>query len=198
MGFTPKRAALLNMPSGVTSILTTLGCGYAIRRTPGHHRWFWISFCALLGTMGAGLMSFVSPSNHAGLLIGIWLVNAITATLPMIYHYVSANVSGHTKRSVASNLLAMCFGLGNIAGPQSFQAGDAPKYTKAKVAAMSSMAAVAVLIWLLVLYYIWENRRRDWKGGENTVPREEEDVDENEELWAGLTDRKNKGWRYVY
>lgn len=206
MGFSPKSAALLNMPSGLVAILSTLSAGYAIRVTPGHHRWLWISLCALLAAVGAALMSFLPPSNKPGILIGIWLVNAITATFPMAFHYMSVNVSGHTKRSFASNILPVCFGIGSIIGPQSFQARDAPEYAPAKIAALVTVATVALLMCVLALYYVWENRRRNIRDadtgegerGGSTEERLGGRRETSDEVWAGLTDRKNKRWRYVY
>ena len=39
----PKKAALMNMPSGVVSIFFTLLVGFGIRRSS--HRWLWILAC---------------------------------------------------------------------------------------------------------------------------------------------------------
>jgi hypothetical protein len=41
----PKKAALLNMPSGVISIFFTLLVGYGIRKQS--HRWAWIIVCII-------------------------------------------------------------------------------------------------------------------------------------------------------
>jgi hypothetical protein len=74
-GFTSKEAALLNMPSGIVSIVALMGSTYII--TKGYQRWFAI-ICALLVTLlGACLMCFAPKNNHAALLIGIYLVNAV-------------------------------------------------------------------------------------------------------------------------
>ncbi|KAF1997590.1 putative MFS transporter [Amniculicola lignicola CBS 123094] len=195
MGFTSKQAALLNMPAGIVSITSVLVASFGIRYTPGGHRYFWISLCALTAALGAGFVSFLPRHNKAGLLAGIWLINAITATLPMVYHYLSVNIGGHTKRSFTANLVAVCFGIGNIIGPQSFRAKDAPEYTPAKIVAMATEVATAVLMFLLAGYYVWENRRRDrlQAGGEGG------EVEESErEAWKGETDRRNSRWRYMY
>lgn len=129
VGFNPKQAALLNAPSGVVSIVSTLLAGYLVRS--GGRRWIWIPVCISPAIVGGALMSFVR--GKGGVLSGVWSVNTTVATLPMIYQWLSANVAGHTKRPFAMALLAGSFNVGNIIGPQTFQARDAPQYIPAKV-----------------------------------------------------------------
>lgn len=45
LGYNPKQAALMNMPSGVVSIFFTLLVGYGIRKQS--HRWAWIVVCLI-------------------------------------------------------------------------------------------------------------------------------------------------------
>lgn len=79
----PKKAALLNMPSGVVSIFFTLLVGYGIRKQS--HRWAWIITCIIPAIIGGALMSFLPKSNKSGLLAGIYLVNAVVAPLTIFY-----------------------------------------------------------------------------------------------------------------
>ncbi|KAF7585453.1 hypothetical protein BBP40_010886, partial [Aspergillus hancockii] len=142
-GFTPPHSALLNTPSGLISIFFTLAVGIGIRRTS--HRWAWFLFCTLPGITGGALMSFLPQRNKPGILIGIYLVNAIVATLPILYQWTMANCAGHTKRAFASALVAGSFSVGNIIGPQTFQARDAPGYRPAKIAVLATQAGAGVL-----------------------------------------------------
>ncbi|KAF2730154.1 putative MFS transporter [Polyplosphaeria fusca] len=197
MGYTSKQAALLNMPGGLVSLTIVFAAAAAIRNTPGGHRWFWISACALLASLGAALTSFLppSPSHKPGLLVGIWLINAITPTLPLMYHYASVNVSGHTKRSFAANAIAVGFGLGNIVGPQMFRAQDAPVYRGAKIGTLGTEAGTAVCVCVLAFWYRWENGRRGRVTENEAEDRREESGNEG---WEGLTDWEDRGWRYCY
>lgn len=106
-------------------------------------------------------MSFLPNWDKAGLLIGVYLVNAIVAPLPVIYQWTAANCAGYTKRAFASALVAGSFSVGNIIGPQTFQVRDAPDYRPAKIAVLATQAAAAVLSVVLFGYYVWENKRRD-------------------------------------
>ncbi|KAJ5489542.1 hypothetical protein N7539_004432 [Penicillium diatomitis] len=162
-GFPGPISALLNTPGGIVSIFFTLLVGFGIRRTS--HRWAWNVLCTIPGIAGGALMSFLPKDNKAGVLIGIYLVNAIVATLPILYQWTMANCAGHTKRAFASALVAGSFSVGNIIGPQTFQARDAPEYKPAKIAVLATQAAAAVLSVVLFVYYLWENRRRDQKKG---------------------------------
>ncbi|GAB1195904.1 hypothetical protein APSETT444_005169 [Aspergillus pseudonomiae] len=189
-GFSPPHSALLNTPSGIVSIFFTLAVGIGIRRVS--HRWAWFVFCTIPGIIGGALMSFLPKHNKAGVLIGIYLVNAIVATLPILYQWTMANCAGHTKRAFASALVAGSFSVGNIIGPQTFQARDAPEYRPAKIAVLATQAAAGTLAFVLFLYYTWENRRREKTVGEG----DEEVIDETK--WAGLTDKENRWFRYVY
>ncbi|KAE8153036.1 putative allantoate permease [Aspergillus avenaceus] len=191
-GFGGPISALLNMPSGVVSIFFTLLVGFGIRRAS--NRWAWVFICSIPGIIGGGLLSFLPKTNRAGVLIGIYLVNAIVAPLPVIYHWTAANCAGHTKRAFASALVAGSFSIGNIIGPQTFQARDAPEYRPAKIAVLATQAAAAVLAVVLWQYYIWENKRRDRVQEAQTDDESVTDA----KAWGGLTDKENKGFRYVY
>jgi hypothetical protein len=87
MGFSSKRAALLNMPMGVVGIVTNLAVGFGIRHTS--NRWAWAvavtirkfgltNMRALLtplaGTIGAALLSFLKQPNLPGSLAGLYMI----------------------------------------------------------------------------------------------------------------------------
>ena len=135
-------------------------------------------------------MSFAPSSNRAALLAGIYLVNSITAVLPVIYQWTAANVAGQTKRVVSVALIAGSFSVGNIIGPQTFQAKDAPQYIPAKITVLATQAAAGVIAFVLFLYYVWANRRK----GLTLVVEEQS----QQELWDGRTDKEDKSFRYVY
>jgi sugar phosphate permease len=74
-GYTSKESALLNMPSGVVSILSILLSTYAVAR--GYSRWLAIDLLLVPTLLGSCLMSFLPESNQAGLLVGIYMVNTV-------------------------------------------------------------------------------------------------------------------------
>ena len=182
------------MPSGIVSIASTLIVGYGIRRTS--NRWAWIAACCVPGILGGGLMSF-DTGNKAGQLAGIYLVNAITATLIVIYQWTGSNVAGQTKRVISVALVSGSFSVGNIIGPQTFQAKDAPQYTPAKITVLATQAVASLVSFVLFLYYVWANKRR---GAPSVVAAENMSVggEAEEHLWEDQTDMQNPTFRYVY
>jgi uncharacterized membrane protein len=109
--------------------------------------------------IGGAMMSFLPESNQPGLLTGIYLVNFIVPTVMLTYQLVAANTSNHTGRAFSATVLAFSFGVGNIIGPQTFRAEDAPMYLPAKITVMATQFASIVLALVLYIYYRWSNKR---------------------------------------
>ncbi|KAI4262764.1 MAG: hypothetical protein L6R42_002059 [Xanthoria sp. 1 TBL-2021] len=192
-GYKPPTAALLNMPSGIVSIASTFIVGFGIRHTS--HRWAWLVACCIPGILGGALMSFATGTK-AGQLAGIYLVNSITATLIVIYQWTGSNVGGQTKRVISVALVSGSFSVGNIIGPQTFQAKDAPQFIPAKITVLATQAAAALIAVVLFVYYVWANKR---KGATLAV---EENIGmpghDEERMWEDRTDKQNPTFRYVY
>jgi H+/gluconate symporter-like permease len=140
-------------------------------------------------------MSFLPSTNRSGCLAGIYLVNAVVAPLPILYSLTAANFSGPTKRAFAAAVVSGSFSIGNIIGPQTFQARDAPEYRPAKLAVMGTQAGCAAVTIVLFGYYVWENRKRDAKEGKL---KESEDKFMEAGAWATTTDKEDKEFRYCY
>ncbi|CCC13923.1 hypothetical protein SMACR_08432 [Sordaria macrospora] len=199
LGYAPKKAALMNTPSGAVSIFFTLLVGYGIRTQS--HRWAWIIACIIPAILGGALMSFLPTTNRSGILAGIYLVNAVVAPLPIFYNWTVSNIAGTTKRAFAAAIISGSFSLGNIIGPQTFKAKDAPEYRPAKIAVMATQAGCAVTTFALFLWYVWRNKTRDAaekvRKGDGGEGAEVGEIGEKE-AWSGLTDWENKKFRYVY
>ncbi|KAF2187698.1 MFS general substrate transporter [Zopfia rhizophila CBS 207.26] len=166
-----KEAALLHLPTGAVCAISVAIASYGIRHT--WHRWAQISISALIGALGAGLMSFLRHDNKPGLLVKLTLIHFITATVPMIYHCITVNTSGYTKRSFATNV---------VVGKDAFE------YQLAKIAVMATETGSAFVTCALMLYYILEKERRGKKSAER---KEESDEETDTEAWVGLTDKRN-------
>jgi len=111
-------------------------------------------------------------------------------------------VAGRLNEAFAGAVVAGSFSIGNIIGPQTFQARDAPAYHPAKIAVLATQAAAAVVTFVLFLYYVWENRRRDARDGKRGRGHVEPEGTEvhvtKEEAWGGMRDKQNLRFRYVY
>lgn len=191
-GYDSKQAALLNMPSGIISIVATMLSTWAILK--GFPRWLSIVLLLVPVMIGAALMSFTGKGNQPAKLAGIYLINAIVAPLALIYTWTGANTAGFTKKVAANGLVAAAFSIANIIGPQTFQARDAPQYIPAKITIFGvAGGAMVVSILLRVLYGV-----RNKTNAVNRRAQLTENPESVLEPQVDLTDRQNRAFVYVY
>ena len=189
-GYSPRQAALLNMGTGGVAIAMCLLTSYGVKYFG--NRWLFMIILTVPAILGGGLMAYLPLTMKSGLLAGIYFAPSIFADVPIQFSWVSANVAGHTKKACATAMLNCAFAIGNIIGPQTFQAKDAPDYQPAKAAFMGFQCGVIALSVSLFVYYRWQNHKRD-----KETAAAGEDVAENK-AFAGLTDKENRQFRYVY
>lgn len=87
----------------------------------------------------------------------------------------------------------MAFCIGNLIGPQLFQAKDAPDYVPAKIVLLVFLSLACVLSICLRFVVRRENKRRDRLTEGYTEEEKNKDV-----LLLDLTDRENLNFRYTY
>ncbi|KAJ5761761.1 uncharacterized protein N7511_005143 [Penicillium nucicola] len=161
-GYSSRESALLNMPSGIVSIVATMVSTYAISK--GFSRWLAIDLLLLPTLLGSCLMSFLPSENQAGCLAGIYLVNTTVAPLALIYAWTGANYRGFTMKVSGAGIISAGFSIANIIGPQTFQAKDAPQYIPAKITIVAVNAAAIVVSTALRMLYARRNAAADRLG----------------------------------
>ncbi|KAL2855653.1 major facilitator superfamily domain-containing protein [Aspergillus pseudodeflectus] len=192
-GYTSREAALLNMPSGVVSIVSTLCATIAIAR--GYPRWLAINVLLVPTLVGACLISFLPPEgNEAGCLVGIYLVNTTVAPLALIFAWTGANFKNTTMKVTGCAAVSAGFGIANIIGPQTFQARDAPDYTPAKITIVAVNASAMVVSTALRVLYGMRNARAQGRGPGG----EARGSIEGRFMKDGNTVVESPGFRYVY
>ena len=101
-------------------------------------------------------------------------------------------------------LVSGSFSVGNIIGPQTFQARDAPGYVPAKISVLATQAAAAAVAGMLFSYYVWANGRKEKAmllGAVVAVEHQNELArfeGMEQRLWENRTDKENEMFRYVY
>ena len=118
------------------------------------------------------------------------MINAIVPVMAIVFQWAASNIVGQTKRTVSLSLIAASFSLGNIVGPQTFQARDAPDYIPAKITLLATQGGCALAALSLYLYYRWVNHRRDMASSSLSA--------NNVGVSGNLTDKQNPNFRYVY
>jgi hypothetical protein len=97
-------------------------------------------------------------------------------------------VAGHTKKITMNAIVLMSFCVGNVVGPETFQAKDAPQYIPAKITIVAVLSVAIITTIVLDLLYVWENKKRD--------RRPPPDLPPDYEL-LDLTDKQNGHFRYL-
>ncbi|KAL4954389.1 major facilitator superfamily domain-containing protein [Aspergillus filifer] len=195
-GYESKESALLNMPSGVVSIVSTMVSSYGIAK--GYSRWLTIDILLIPTLLGSCLMSFLPTSNQAGCLAGIYMVNTTVAPLALIFAWTGANYKGYTMKVAGSTLISAAFSVANIIGPQTFQAKDAPGYTPAKITLVAVNAAAIVVSTSLRVLYGKRNARADRVGKPARSRMERKIEDKRREEIAEADAQDGSEFRYVY
>lgn len=189
-GYSSKQALLLGTPAGAVEIVWILFFAWLATRTGQR---LWSAFAAFIVPL-IGLIMVASATHVTGL-VGYYLIYGYPVASVIILSLISANTAGYTKKVTvnALNLIGYC--IGNIIGPQTFQAADAPDYTPAKIAMVICFALCMFILLLIRFIAVRENKRRD-------VLAATGDIDANKvygDREAGildLSDRENLSFRY--
>lgn len=145
-----------------------------------------------MSILGACLLAFCKTTMRGGLLAGLYLINFNPGVSLISWQWLTCNTAGHTKRTYATAGLNIAFAAANIIGPEAFRAKDAPGYYPAKLVLVVLLCISLAVIVVLRLYYGVVNKAKD-----RNNPVADEDI-EDDKAYAGLTDKENVLFRYVY
>ena len=140
--------------------------------------------------MAICLLAFL-PHNQSAGLAGLYLLILYPLGFICMLSSVASNTSGHTKKVTVNAILLIGYCVGNIIGPQTFRASDAPMYVPAKVSMVVLFCIAMGLNGILLWVNIVENRWRD-KHEPKATPEELERVQ-----LLDLTDKQNRYFRYA-
>lgn len=189
-GFSKTRALLMNMPGGAIDIITPPIFAYFNYKVMKNRRLITCMMVYLICIAGMCLLNFAS--SRGARLAGYYSFYIATVVIGGICSIISSNVAGSTKKNIANTLFLVGYCVGNIIGPQTFRANQAPNYVGAKTAMLVSFCVGLCILFSLFLIYLRRNKIRDAQmaalGDKYVVP-------ENIEF-ADLTDFENPEFRY--
>jgi ACS family allantoate permease-like MFS transporter len=190
LGFTAVRASLLSMPTGVMSTLAAFV--FSTIAAKWYNRRCLTTIIALLVPIVGTVVVYALPrSNVAGQMVGLYLLYTYFGPYVVGISLAQANTAGQTKKSVVYAILYIGYAVGNLIGPQTFRASQAPAYTGGTVAMLICYCVGIGLLsgyWVLCLV---ENRKR-------AVVAADSSSDEDElEGFCDDTDWKQKKFRYT-
>ena len=180
------------MPQGAITAMCNFGFGLLADKTK--LRSGSAILVSLLGLFGVslfiGLQNVAPLYNRSGQLAAYFIMTGCSAaSWFVIISMISSNVLGTTKKTTLNSVVFVAQGLAYFLGPQAFR--DPPYYHNAKI--------VTIVLWIvsiIVLAGFWilnlrENKKRDRmlaESGDHSAVNSE---------FMDLTDKENKGFRYV-
>lgn len=184
-GYSTEKSLLMNMPQGTIIIVCCPLLAYLSQFIKS--RLLMTTGVTAVALMLACLLAF-APTKE-GRLAGLYLFTLSPIGSICILSQIASSVAGHTKKVTVSAMYLIAYCVGNLIGPQTFIASQAPGYQGAKVAIV--VCIVVCLFTLIVIYFSFrrENKRRD------SLPKVDLHIDNHE--FADLTDRQNPHFRYA-
>ncbi|OAG04596.1 MFS general substrate transporter [Paraphaeosphaeria sporulosa] len=158
MGYSTKMTYFLTIPPYVCAAIWmfAIGCLNDRLKVRGPT----IIAQSLIITLGICIMAFAS--NAGARYFGVFLaVGGTNSNIPTIYGYQHNNLTGQTKRALATAMLLMGGGCGGIAASFAFQSKDAPDYIPGMITAITSQVVTVVLVSLNWLYFLHRNNKAE-------------------------------------
>lgn len=193
-GFGDRLALLLQMPGGFVDIVCKLGFAYISDKLVDRSL---PAVCAILIPMIGGIMMITIPqSAPAGLLVGYYFISCAGASWGLVMTMISNNTVGYTKKATVNALQILAYGAGNWIGPQTFRADDAPEYLHGKLMLAIMYGAAALVLVLIRVVNIMENKRRD-KAQSAEGARQVDGEGETDGSFLDRTDFEQRDFRYI-
>jgi MFS transporter, ACS family, allantoate permease len=188
-GYSSLNSLLMNMPGGAVELV---GCIlFALTQKYFKHKLAIAAFAMLVTTVSACMLAFATESPNARL-AGYYLMSLSPVGMICCLSCFTSNVAGHTKKITVNALYLIGYCVGNLIGPQTFIASQAPNYTGGQISMVVCYAASIFFILCLYFNYWRENRRRDKMLAEGLI-----EIPHIENIeFADLTDKENVKFRY--
>ena len=189
-GFSTSKALLMNMPGGGIDIVFPPFIAWINYKIFKNQRLISCTIVNLIVVAGMCLLNF---THHRGSkLAGYLSFYMATAVSAGVCSTLSSNVAGNTKKIVVNMFFLVGYCAGNIIGPQTFNAAQAPGYSGAKAAMLASFAVGSAILIFLYCIYNHRNKKKDalvaGLGDKYVVP--------DNIAFADLTDMENPEFRY--
>lgn len=188
LGYSSEDALLMGLPQGGVQIASGIIMAYIASKT-GKRVLVGTVSCAI-SLVGACLLAFPKAAHVR--LAGYYIFAFYAIGMVTVLASITSDAAGHTKKVTVSATFLVSYCIGNVIGPQTFRASDAPQYQPARVTMVACMAIATADLFLLLLVNLRENKRRDKFQAENPSSKIAPDNVE----FLDLTDFENKNFRY--
>ncbi|PQE15637.1 MFS transporter protein [Rutstroemia sp. NJR-2017a BBW] len=196
-GFDTLGTQYLQIPGGAVQFLALIAGGYICTKFPRNSRCITMIVANSICIIGSGLLVGLPRSNKWGRLVALWLCYFQGLGFSMSLTMVSSNVAGYTKKQLTGAVLFTGYCVGNIIGPQTFIASEAPAYHSAYIAMLVGYSVKLASVVVLYIYMYMSNKRRDREQAERGDASEEEEREAVEKGMLDMTEIDNRGFRYI-
>ncbi|OKL63547.1 hypothetical protein UA08_02032 [Talaromyces atroroseus] len=202
LGFTAVQTSLLNMPTGVMSTLSAFLFSWIAAKWT-NRRCLVTMVAAFVPAVGAVIVYTLPRSNIGGQMVGIYLLYTYFGPYVLGISLGQANTAGHTKKNVQYSIMYIGYAVGNLIGPQTFRANQAPAYTGGFI---TMLICYCICIGLMAVYWILASILNARREAENSPlpalatinPNYVSDVDSlSEPVFADMTDFQQQSFRYT-
>ncbi|CEP61064.1 allantoate permease family MFS transporter LALA0_S02e05930g [Lachancea lanzarotensis] len=188
LGYSPQQSLLVGLGNGAVQIASGIITGYIATKT-GKRVIVGAVSCSIT-LLATCLLAF--PSSTKVRLAGYYLIPFYAIGMVTILASITSDAAGHTKKLTVSAAFLVSYCIGNVIGPQTFRASDAPEYRPARVTMVACLAVATTDLFLLLLINVRENKKRDKMFAEDPTWYVSPDNAE----FLDLTDFENKNFRY--
>lgn len=186
-GYTTTQTMLMGMPAGAVEVVGCILFAWSARFLK--YRLVACIAATITTLLGVCLLAFAPQKN--GRLAGYYMQSVGAVAMICVLSLFASNTAGHTKKITMNAIFLVGYSAGNIAGPQTFIASQAPSYTGGKIAFVVCFSASVFLISSSLFVYWNRNRKRAKLIAEQGMP---EEIENHE--FADLTDKENPYFVY--
>lgn len=188
-GYSSTKSLLMNMPGGAVELVGCILFAYLQKFIP--HKLAIATFTMVLTLVSSCMLAFPLQSPNTRL-AGYYLFYISPVGMICCLSCFTSNTAGHTKKITVNAIYLIGYCVGNLIGPQTFIAKQAPQYKGGQISMVVCYAVTVVLMGWLYYNYWAENKRRDRLAAEGKL--EIPCIDNIE--FADLTDKENVLFRY--
>ncbi|KAE8380356.1 major facilitator superfamily domain-containing protein [Aspergillus bertholletiae] len=186
----PLLTTALGIPQGAFQVFFILSGSYLSTRFKNIRTIIMVIY--LIPTViGISLLWKLPRTNRYGVLFGYYILGAYVSSLVLCLQMPSSNMGGYTKRVTATAFVFLAYCIGNIVGPHSFLAKEAPIYPTGCKLALACALGQMVCAGCLRVLLIRRNKKRDERMPSNVDAQ-------GADVMADLTDFENPNFRYVF
>ncbi|KAL2210938.1 MFS general substrate transporter [Sarocladium strictum] len=193
LGFTSLEASLLTMPFGLFCTFGAWCFGFWAGKWKDR-RTIVAGIACLCPLLGTAMVYGIPRSIVSAQMIGLYLMYLYWPPYVVFISLPQANTGGRTKKAVVFAIVNIGYSAGNLIGPQTFRANQAPEYTGGVIAMLCCFSASIIIALTYLAVCKWENARRDHRYGKPL------DVNEGSgEGFGDVTDWQQKeSFRYTH